>query len=61
MSFSPKNKLLTTTDVLAFLPVSRPTLLRLVQSKQLPCIRVGRRVLFRPEDLRAFLEARHVK
>ncbi len=56
-----KEKLLTIRDVLAVVPISRPTLHRLLKSNQLPYYKVGRRVFVRPADLRAFLEARHVR
>ena len=61
ISRSTKEKLLTPRDVLAILPVSRPTLHRFLVSRQLAHYKFGRRIFVRPADLRAFMEARHVR
>ncbi len=61
MHLGPKDKLLTMRDVLAVVPISRPTLHRFLKSNQLPYYKVGRRVFVRLADLRAFLETCHVR
>ncbi len=43
-------------DVLAVLPVSRATLYRAVARGEIPCFRVGRRVLFSREHLLRWLD-----
>ena len=51
------DKLLTVEDVMASLRISRPTLYRLLKSRQLIPVRIGKRTLFDPADIRAFVEA----
>lgn len=47
--------LLTFEEARSALRVSRRTLQKLVSTSALAVVRLGRRVLFRPEDLDAFL------
>ncbi len=54
-SASRKNRLLTTDDLLAILPISRSTLSRLVRSGELPHLRVGHRIFFKPSAVARFL------
>ena len=51
------DKLLTVVDLMASLRISRPTLYRLLKSGQLIPVRIGKRTLFDPADIRAFIEA----
>ena len=53
--------LLTLDDVAAFLRVSKTSVYRLVERRQLPFCRVGRSLRFTQEDLDAYLGARHVR
>jgi excisionase family DNA binding protein len=50
-------KLLTVEDVMANLRISRPTLYRLLKSGHLTPVRIGKRTLFDPLDIRAFVTA----
>jgi len=50
------DKLLTVEDVMANLRISRPTLYRLLKSGHLIPVRIGKRTLFDPADIRAFVE-----
>jgi excisionase family DNA binding protein len=49
-------KLLTVEDVMANLRISRPTLYRLLKSGHLVPVRIVKRTLFDPTDIRAFIE-----
>lgn len=49
---------LSTREAAAYLSISLPTLFRLLKANQLPHLRIGRSIRFRPEDLDAFLAAR---
>jgi excisionase family DNA binding protein len=49
-------KLLTVEDVMANLRISRPTLYRLLKTGQLVPVRIGKRTLFDPADIRSFIE-----
>jgi excisionase family DNA binding protein len=49
-------KLLTVEEVMTLLRISRPTLYRLLKSKALGPVRIGKRTLFDPADIRAFVE-----
>jgi excisionase family DNA binding protein len=51
------DRLLTVEDVMANLRISRPTLYRLLKSNVLIPVRIGKRTLFDPADIRAFVEA----
>ncbi len=56
-----KEKLLTPSDILAIVPVSRPTLQRWFKAHQLPYLKIGGRIFVHPHDFRAFLEKCHVR
>lgn len=56
-----KNIALNIQEASAQVRLAVPTLRKLVQQKLIPCVRVGRRVLFRPESLEAWLRDREVK
>ncbi len=51
------DRLLTVQDIMALLRISRPTLYRLLKSGRLVPVRIGKRTLFDPEDIRSFVEA----
>jgi excisionase family DNA binding protein len=48
--------LLTIDATAAFLGISRRQVYTLLERRELPCVRVGERTRFLPEDLRAYLE-----
>jgi excisionase family DNA binding protein len=50
------DKLLTVEDVMENLRISRPTLYRLLKSNRLVPVRIGKRTLFDPKDIRAFVD-----
>ncbi len=50
--------LLTTSEVLALLRVSRRYLERKRNARELPFVKIGRRVLYRPADVEAFVASR---
>ena len=52
--------LLTLQEVAAFLHLSKTSVYRLVERRELPFCRVGRNLRFTREDLEAYLEARRV-
>jgi excisionase family DNA binding protein len=56
---SPKI-LLSFKEVIEVTGLSRPTLYRQMRAGQLGFVKVGRRTLFRPADLQAFIES-HIK
>ena len=58
----PRPKLLTEAEVAAYLGVEPQTLCawRCTKRYNLPAIKVGRLVRYRPEDVEAFLESRTV-
>jgi excisionase family DNA binding protein len=49
------SRLFTMPDVMQYLRLSRPTVYRLIRAGQLPVVRIGARILFRPESLEAFV------
>jgi excisionase family DNA binding protein len=49
-------KLLTVEDVMGVLRISRPTLYRLLKARRLEPVRIGKRTLFDPGDIRAFID-----
>jgi excisionase family DNA binding protein len=51
-------RLLTIDEVADRLAVSRRTIRRLVASRRLPCLRVGRQLRFAPDALSRWLSAR---
>jgi excisionase family DNA binding protein len=48
-------QLLTVADVLNRLRISRPTLYRMLKSGQLPTVKIGKRTLFDPADVRSLI------
>jgi excisionase family DNA binding protein len=52
----PAEQLWTVADVCAFLRVGRNAVYSMAARRELPSIRVGTRVRFVPEDVRAWLE-----
>ena len=50
-------KLLSIEEFLKLIPISRPTIYRLVKAGRLFPVRVGRRVFFRSEDVDAFIRS----
>jgi excisionase family DNA binding protein len=52
--------LLSFKEVIEVTGLSRPTLYRQMRAGQLGFVKVGRRTLFRPADLQAFIES-HIK
>ena len=56
-----ENDLLTKEDVEAYLRIGRRTLDRLIKAREIPFIKLGRRVLFRKTDIDAWLEFKRVK
>ncbi len=52
--------LLTLEEVAGMLRVSKTTVYRLVERREIPCWRVGRSLRFAHEDLTAYLRARRV-
>ena len=55
---SPLEPLLTLGEVAALLRVSNKTVQRLVATRRLPCVRIGRRVRFTSADVFRFVAAR---
>lgn len=53
----PERVLLRAREAAATLGVSDRTLWSLAKAGQVPTVRIGRRVGFRPEDLKAFVAA----
>jgi excisionase family DNA binding protein len=56
---NPQQRLLTVDDLLNIIPISRPTVSRLIKSGKLGRLRVGRRIFFRPAEVEAFLQVCH--
>ena len=56
-----KDELLTKKDVLELLKISTATLDRIMKKKEIPYIKLERKVLFRKSDIDKFLESRLVK
>jgi excisionase family DNA binding protein len=52
-----KHELLTPTEVMGWLQISRRTLARLVGNGSLPAVRVGGQLRFQPDAVEAFIEA----
>ena len=50
--------LLTISEASAFLRLSEKSIRRLITSRRLPCVRLGRRVLFDRSDLLRWVSAR---
>lgn len=54
-------ELMTRAEVLEYLRISNMTLHRLMKDHKFPYIKLGKRVLFRREDIDKYLEAHMVK
>lgn len=54
----PPSALWTASDVTQYLLVSRSTLYRLSATGELPAVRIGRSIRWRPESVRAWLNSR---
>lgn len=52
---APIRPLLTVGELLRLLPIGHKTLDRLVETRQLPAVRIGRRRFFSPDDVERFL------
>ena len=50
-------KILTSEEVATMLRISMPTLYRHIKNGIIPCIRVGRRTLFRLDDIEELLNS----
>ena len=53
--------LLTKVDIEAYLRIGRRTLDRLIKAREIPFLKLGRRVLFKKADVEAWLETKRVK
>jgi excisionase family DNA binding protein len=53
--------LLMKEDVEAYLRIGRRTLDRLIKAREIPFIKLGRRVLFKKADVDAWLESKRIK
>jgi len=56
-----QERLLIKKEVQEYLRISSATLDRLIRHKEIPYIKLGRRVLFRKSDIDEFLESKKVK
>ena len=56
-----EDEILTKEEVLKFLKVSKTVLEKLMRNKELPYIKLDRRVLFRKKDIDKFLESKLIK
>jgi excisionase family DNA binding protein len=54
------DQLLDIGQVQRLLGISRPTLFRLIARGEITVVKIGRRTLFRPDDLRHFVD-QHVR
>jgi excisionase family DNA binding protein len=57
----PTRELLTRSELMEYLRISRGTLDRLMKNRALPFIKLDQKVLFRKKDIDAFLEKRLIK
>jgi excisionase family DNA binding protein len=55
-SYSPNQPLLTVDDLRQTLRIGRTQVYELIRRGELPTVRVGARIRFRPEDVDAYLE-----
>ena len=51
--------LLSCTDIAKVLKISRSTAYLLVQTGEIPSVRIGSSVMVKPKDLREFIESKH--
>lgn len=56
-----KDEILTKTQTQEYLKISRGSLLRLMQARDIPYFKLRRRVLFRKADVDAWLETKRVR
>jgi excisionase family DNA binding protein len=56
MSIMPGDELLTVAEVARLFNLNQQTVRNWVDRRELPCIRVGRRVLIRWQDVERFME-----
>jgi excisionase family DNA binding protein len=54
--FSMDSGLLTVDDALKYLKISRPTLYALIKEGKIQTVKIGKRTLFDPEDVKKFVE-----
>lgn len=54
------DRLLSAKETCEMLDLSLPTLRRMTKARALPFVRIGARVLFEPDSLRAFIAERRV-
>lgn len=52
------NRLLKLKEAIAYLQVSRTTLNKLVTTKEIPVVKLGRSIRFDPADLQRFIDGR---
>jgi excisionase family DNA binding protein len=57
-TYAPDRRLLTRSQAAANLAVNVRTLARLLAAGELPCVRIGRAVRIRADDLDEFIERR---
>jgi len=55
------NLLLDVHEAAAALRICEKTLWTLTQAKSLPCVRIGRRVLYDPRDLQRWIDGQKVR
>ena len=56
-----KDEILTKTQVQEYLKISRGSLLRLMNAREIPYFKLARRVLFKKADIDTWLESKRVK
>jgi len=54
------NSMWTVQELACFLNTSRGAVYKLVKRRQVPHIRIGKRVLFDPEGIRAWIDRRRI-
>jgi len=59
--FMPDKDLLTRKETMEYLRISRGMLDRIMKRRDLPFIKLGKKVLFRKLDIDAFLESKTVR
>lgn len=55
------NGFMTAKEVSVWLKISLPWVRKLTQEKRIPHVRIGSRVLFRPEEVEAWIRSHEVK
>lgn len=61
MAKMKKEELMSRADVMEYLKISHQTLHKLMKRRSFPFIKLDRRVLFRKQDIDAFLESKTVR